>query len=79
MKTNVPKISYNQESNVLSIEVKKVKSVDSDIHGNLVVDYDKDGNITRINLYGFNLESFKESAQALRDFSRNSHGVVAST
>ena len=78
MKKRVPKISYDKESRVLSIEVKLAKSVDSDIHGNLVLDYDAKGDIARINLYTFSIDAFKESTQALKDFSRNLHGVIAS-
>lgn len=42
---NIPKknikILYDKESKVLSVEMKRVKSVDSDIHENVVIDYDK--------------------------------------
>lgn len=76
MKNRVPKISYDRESEVLSIEVKKVKSVDSDMHGNLVVDYDKQGNIARINFYGFSFDAFKASAQ--RFFPQFSRGNTIS-
>lgn len=44
------KIEYDKESKVLSIEMRKGKSVDSDIHDNLVIDYDKMGNVVRVNL-----------------------------
>ena len=66
-----PKISYDKESKVLSIQVKDIKSVDSDIHGNLVIDYDKKGEVARINLYKFTIDAFKEGAPALRSFSSN--------
>jgi len=54
-----PKISYDLESKVLSIQIKAGKSVDSDIQGNLVVDYDEKGNILRINFYDFNFSRFR--------------------
>lgn len=54
------KIEYDKESKVLSIEMRKGKSVDSDIHDNLVIDYDKMGNVVRVNLYGVDFSAFKE-------------------
>ena len=54
-----PKISYDLESKVFSIQIKAGKSVDSDIQGNLVVDYDEKGNILRINFYDFNFSRFR--------------------
>ncbi|MDP2669104.1 MAG: DUF2283 domain-containing protein [bacterium] len=68
---NNPKISYDKESKVLSVEVEKTKSADSDINGNVVVDYDKNGKISRINFYEFNFDNFKSNLKALKDFSRN--------
>ena len=68
-----PKISYDRKSGVLSIEAKQGKSVDSDIQGNIVVDYDKKGDIIRFNLYDFDFNEFKGSAKAIEDFSRNSN------
>ena len=35
------KILYDQASGVLSIEMKRAKSVDSDIRGIVVIDYDE--------------------------------------
>jgi uncharacterized protein YuzE len=60
-----PKISYDKESEVLSIELKKGKSVDSDIQNNAVVDYDKENNILRINFYDFDSSSFKHNRKTL--------------
>jgi len=56
---------------VLSVEVEKTKSADSDISGNVVVDYDKNGKISHINFYEFNFDNFKSNLKALKDFSRN--------
>lgn len=66
------KIEYDKESNVLSVEMGKVKSVDSDIQGNVVIDYDKKGKIARINLYDFSFDDFRENQKALKRFSGNS-------
>ena len=71
MKKSIPKISYDKESKVLSVEVEKTKSVDSDISGNIVVDYNRNGKISRINFYAFNFDDFKSNLRALKDFSRN--------
>lgn len=77
MKKRSPKISYDKESKVLSIEVEKTKSVDSDISGNVVVDYDKKGKIAKINFYEFNFDNFKSNIKALKDFSKNSETALA--
>ena len=54
------KIEYDKESKVLSIEMRKGKSNDSDVYDNLVIDYDKAGNVIRVNLYGIDFSAFKE-------------------
>lgn len=63
-----PKISYNKESEVLSIEIKQEKSVDSDINGNIVIDYNKKGEAVRVNLYNFSFASFRENTKTFRNF-----------
>lgn len=65
------KIIYDKKSRVLSVEIGKEKSVDSDIHGNVVLDYGKDGKIVRINLYDFSFDQFKSQRSALKQFTRN--------
>ena len=67
-----PKISYDKESEVLSLEISKSKSVDSDIQGNVVIDYGKKGEVVRINLYSFSFDDFKNGHRALKDFARDS-------
>ena len=62
------KISYDKDSAVLSIEVKKAKSVDSDVSDNVVIDYDKKGEIVRVNLYSFDFNAFKSNERALKEF-----------
>ena len=71
MKKSNPKISYNKESQVLSIEMKKVKSADSDIQGNMVIDYDKKGEVVRVNLYNFSFAEFRENLKTLKNFTRS--------
>lgn len=67
MKKSSPKILYDKESQVLSWQLKKGKSVDSDIQGNVVIDYNRAGKIVRINFYHMNFEDFKEHK---KDFQR---------
>lgn len=71
MSKKSPKISYDKESQVLSIVAKKAKSVDSDIHDNIVIDYDKKGDIVRINLYNFDFKEFKETKTELKEFAKH--------
>lgn len=53
-----PAIKYNREEEILSIRFSKKKSVDSDIQNNVVVDYDKDGNIVGLDIMKIALENF---------------------
>ena len=72
MSKNNIKISYDKESDVLSIKAKEGKSADSDIQGNIVIDYNKKGEIVRLNLYKLNFNKFREDFKMLKDFTRNS-------
>lgn len=53
-----PKIQYNKKNAILSFRFSKDKSVDSDIKGNVVIDYDKKGNIVNIDLMQINMADF---------------------
>ncbi|MEK7128019.1 MAG: DUF2283 domain-containing protein [Patescibacteria group bacterium] len=66
-----PKISYDKESKVLSIEMKRGKSFDSDIAGNVVIDYDKKGEAMRVNLYNFSFNMFRENMKTFKGFTRS--------
>lgn len=68
MKKSNIKISYDKESKALSVDMKRARSVDSDIHGNVVIDYDKKGNVVRVNFYDFDFNSFKTGRKALSNF-----------
>ena len=70
MSKSKPKISYDKESRVMSIELGKAKSVDSDISGNVVIDYDKNGKVARINFYEFNFDNFRAGLKAVKDFAK---------
>ncbi len=64
------KIVYDKGGRVLSVEIGREKSVDSDMQGNVVLDYDKSGKIVRINLYDFSFDEFRSYRSALKRFSR---------
>lgn len=73
----IQSILYDKESEVLSIELKKGKSVDSEMQGNVVIDYDQKGEIVRINFYNFNFDLFREKQRVLKDFIQRSQGSLA--
>ncbi len=72
MSKSKPKISYDKESQVMSIELDKNKSVDSDVSGNVVIDYDKNGKVSRINFYEFNFDNFRAGLKAIKEFAKKS-------
>jgi uncharacterized protein YuzE len=60
-----PKIKYDPKSNILSIRLSKKKSFDSDIKGNIVIDYDENGEIVNIEIMKINLEEFGQIKQLI--------------
>lgn len=52
------KVTYDKNSRIMSIRIKGSKSVDSDIQDNIVVDYDKNGNIVNIDIMDISLNEF---------------------
>lgn len=54
-----PKISYDRESQILSIRLSSKKSVDSDIYGNVVVDYGHDGHMVNVDIMDISINEFK--------------------
>jgi len=77
MKNNIPKISYDSESEVLSIEVRKGKDVDSDVQGNLVLDYDSKGRVVRVNLYQIDFDAFHKHKNDIKHFTQSASAHVA--
>jgi uncharacterized protein YuzE len=59
-----PQIKYDPKVNILSIRFSKKKSVDSDIKGNVVVDYDQNGDIVNLEIMKINLGEFLKSKPA---------------
>ncbi|MFH1183310.1 MAG: DUF2283 domain-containing protein [Candidatus Moraniibacteriota bacterium] len=53
-----PRINYRKKEKIISFRFSAKKSVDSDIHKNIVIDYDKDGKVVGIDLMEVNLENF---------------------
>ncbi len=53
-----PNIHYDKQDSILSMRFSKRKSVDSDIQGNIVIDYDADGKIVNIDIMNVRLEDF---------------------
>lgn len=48
MKDMKPQIKYDQKVNILKIRLSNKESVDSDVKNNVVVDYDKNGEIVNM-------------------------------
>ncbi len=71
MKNGKQKISYNESSGVLSFEFKHRRSVDSEISGNVVLDYDEHGELVRLNVYQINFDTFREHRKILSNFARS--------
>ncbi len=63
-------VSYDKESRIFSLAVEGATSVDSDIRGNAVIDYDENGEIARIDLHNFSFDEFKKSKKALEKIVR---------
>ena len=53
-----PQLNYDQKARILSIRLSLAKSVDSDIRGNIVFDYDAAGELTNIDIMQINLTNF---------------------
>jgi len=50
------KIQYDPEVQILTIRFNKNKIVDSDVKSNVVIDYDKDGEIVSLEILSTDLE-----------------------
>jgi uncharacterized protein YuzE len=56
-----PQIKYDPKVNILNIRLSNKKSVDSDIKGNVVIDYDQNGEIVNLEIMKINLSEFSGS------------------
>lgn len=59
----MPKIQYHKKEKILSIRLSGKKSVDSDIQDNIVVDYDKDGNVVNLEVMPVSMREFSRAKQ----------------
>ena len=58
-----PKIEYHKKEKILSLRLSKEPSVDSDIKGNMVIDYDAKGEIVNVDIMSVNLNDFISTQQ----------------
>ena len=77
MKSGKPKIEVDQESGVVSISLKRGRGVESEISGNAVLDYDKNGDLVKVNLYSINFDNFESHKKDLVHFGRVANMEVA--
>ena len=63
-----PRIKYDPKVNILSIRLSNKKSVDSDIKGNVVIDYDQTGEIVNLEIMKINLSEFSGSKKTNESF-----------
>lgn len=56
---SAPKISFDKDSSILSIRLSSKKSVDSEIKGHIVFDYDKNGELVNVDIMEVSLDEFK--------------------
>lgn len=61
-----PKIKYDPEAKILSVRLSSGPSVDSDIKGNVVLDYDSKGNLVNVDIMKISLSEFGRTP-ALRE------------
>ena len=54
------KVHYNKKEKILSIKLSNESSADSEVRGNVVVDYNQEGLITNIDIMSFSLDEFRE-------------------
>ena len=58
------KIEYDSQAKILKLRIKDTKSVDSDIKGNVVLDYDTKGNLVNIDVMEVNLDDLAKLAES---------------
>lgn len=62
------KIKYDKDVEILSLHLSDKKSVDSDMRGNVVIDYDKDGKVVNVEIMNISMEEFKTTNNYLNQF-----------
>ena len=69
MRVQNPKIQYDSEAKILSIRLSVGQSVDSEVKGNVVLDYDGKGNLVNVDIMKVSLSEFGRTP-ALRELIR---------
>lgn len=54
------KISYDKKTNTVNVRLSNKKSVDSDVRGNVVIDYDDKGCVVGIDIMGISIGEFSQ-------------------
>ncbi len=66
MKIKNPKVKYDPKAKILSIHLSPIKSVDSDVRGNVVLDYDGKGDLVNVDIMKVSFSEFGRTV-ALQD------------
>lgn len=69
MKIKNPKVKYDPEAKILSVRLSSEPSVDSDVKGNVVLDYDVKGDLVNVDIMKVSLSEFG-STPTLRELIR---------
>lgn len=75
----MPQIKYDPKVKILKIRLSRKKSVDSDIKDNIVVDYDKNGEICNIEIMKISLSEFMKKQKEVRKLVSRGRLVPAGT
>lgn len=78
MKIKDPKVQYDRKAKILSIRLSKTRSVDSDVRGNVVLDYDTKGDLVNIDIMRVSLAEFGRTS-VLRTLVHSSRHAMASS
>lgn len=65
------KIAYDPEVKILSIRLKPGKSIDSEIKGNLVLDYNGKGELVKLDIMDVDLEDLVSSGALAENLGLN--------
>ena len=61
----------------IQMKLKAEKSIDSDIHGNVVIDYGKGGGAVKVSFYQFSFDAFSKNLKALEEFTHQSKALFS--
>ncbi|MBI2552508.1 DUF2283 domain-containing protein [Candidatus Uhrbacteria bacterium] len=69
MKIKNPKVKYDPEAKILSVRLSSGPGIDSEVKGNVVLDYDAKGNLVNVDIMKVSLSEFG-STPTLRELIR---------